>query len=111
MPRRKGKNQQGCPCKHPFIDRKDVVLADDRIEKRQIERKGELCEDTHQIATDVTHLGIARTGTAENQDKRTTTANGHTHGLLPSDGLLEDEERKHHGKDGHRCGDDARIDR
>ena len=99
------------PQEHPLIDREDAVALDKWIEETQIERVGELCSETQQVACEVAFLVTQGVGTGSHQDQCTHTADKDTAYLHASELLFEDDGRENHRKDRHRGGDDTCIDR
>ena len=99
------------PRKHPFVDCEHIILPDNRVVECQIEGEGELGAKAHQISANVADLRASRVRTAEDEDERATATDCHAQCLLPRDRFLENEEGEYHGKDRHRCGDNAGIDR
>ena len=96
---------------HLFVDCEHIILPDNRVVECQIEGEGELRAKAHQISANVADLRASRVRTAEDEDERATATDCHAQCLLPCDRLLENEEGEYHGKDRHRCGDNAGIDR
>ena len=105
-----GREEDGCPEEHPFVDGNDAVLPDELVEQRQIESVGELRAQAHQVAADVAHLVAGMGCRRQDEHQRTAASQQHTQHLLARERLLQDERCQNHGEDRHRGGDDARVD-
>ena len=110
MAERERQQHQRCPREHVLVDGEHVVPTDERIEQRQVQREGELGKEAEEVAPDVAHLVAGVSGRGQDEDERSAATHQHARRLLPRDGLLQDNGCQQHGEDGHRRGDDARID-
>ena len=104
------RDEDGRPREHPFVDRIDVVLSDERIEKSEIEGEGELGTEAHHVSYDVAHLSVAGLCAGENENDGSRESDGYAAAFHPRDGLSKNEEGEDHREDRHGGGDDAGID-
>ena len=109
MSYRERPDEEGCPGKHPLVNREERILLNQRLEERQIESERKLCRDAEQVAPDVSHLGIASRSTCQDDDAGSAASHQHTDSLLPGDRFLQNQERENHRKDRHRGRHDAGV--
>ena len=65
MSYRERPDEEGCPGKHPLVNREERILLNQWLEERQIESERKLCRDAEQVAPDISHLGIASRSTCQ----------------------------------------------